>query len=50
MLNCATGGVKVEYGLDADNSGTLDAGEIIPALTKYICNGVDGTNYWYQWN
>jgi hypothetical protein len=37
--NCATGGVKLEYGLDANNNGTLDAGEINASLTKYICNG-----------
>ncbi len=41
--NCADGGTKLEYGLDANNNGTLDAGEINAALTKYICNGVQGT-------
>jgi hypothetical protein len=40
--NCTTGGVKVEYGLDADNNGTLDAGEINANLTKYVCNGATG--------
>jgi hypothetical protein len=40
--NCATGGVKLEYGLDANNSGILDAGEINAALTKYVCNGALG--------
>ena len=45
--NCATGGVKMEYGLDANNNGTLDAGEVNASLTKYICNGADGkTNAW----
>ncbi|MEN9339867.1 MAG: hypothetical protein RIQ62_1179, partial [Bacteroidota bacterium] len=38
-INCATGGVKLEYGLDANNNGLLDAGEINNALTQYICNG-----------
>ena len=45
--NCATGGTKLEYGLDANNNGVLDAGEINAALTKYICNGIDGAqNAW----
>ena len=37
--NCATGGVKLEYGIDANNNGVLDAGEINATLTKYVCNG-----------
>jgi hypothetical protein len=41
--NCATGGVKIEYGLDANINGVLDAGEINSALTKYVCNGAQGT-------
>ncbi|MFN5207960.1 MAG: hypothetical protein ACK5D8_00585, partial [Bacteroidota bacterium] len=40
--NCATGGVKVEYGLDANGNGTLDASEINASLTKYVCNGAVG--------
>ena len=46
--NCATGGVKQEYGIDANGNGTLDAGEVDATLTKYICNGVAGTvlNAW----
>jgi len=40
--NCTTGGVKLEYGLDANVNGTLDAGEINASLTKYICNGTAG--------
>ena len=40
--NCITGGVKIEYGFDANNSGTLDDAEINPALTKYVCNGIQG--------
>lgn len=41
-LNCATGGVKLEYGLDANSNATLDADEINDALTKYLCNGSQG--------
>ena len=41
--NCTTGGTKIEYGLDANNNGVLDAAEINAALTKYICNGAVGT-------
>jgi hypothetical protein len=40
--NCATGGVKLESGLDANTNGTLEAGEINPALTRYVCNGIVG--------
>jgi hypothetical protein len=38
-INCATGGVKLEYGLDANNNGSLDANEVNSALTKFVCNG-----------
>jgi hypothetical protein len=40
--NCTTGGVKIEYGLDANSNGILDAGEINATLTKYVCNGATG--------
>jgi hypothetical protein len=40
--NCATGGVKIEYGLDANNNGTLDVSEINATLTKFVCNGAVG--------
>ena len=40
--NCTTGGVKIEYGLDANNNGTLDIAEINASLTKYVCNGAVG--------
>lgn len=40
--NCSTGGVKLEYGLDSNNNGILDAGEINSSLTKYVCNGAIG--------
>jgi hypothetical protein len=41
--NCATGGTKVEVGLDANSNGVLDSGEVNATLTKYICNGATGT-------
>jgi hypothetical protein len=46
--NCATGGVKQEYGQDTNGNGVLDASEINAALTKYVCNGATGTvaNAW----
>jgi hypothetical protein len=37
--NCATGGMKIEYGLDANNNNILEAGEINATLTKYVCDG-----------
>ena len=40
--NCTNGGVKVEYGLDTNSNGTLDAGEVNATLTKYVCNGAAG--------
>lgn len=39
---CTFGGIQVDSGVDADNSGTLDAGEI--DSTNYICE--DG--FWVQ--
>jgi len=39
---CATGGVKLEYGLDLNSNGILDAAEITSSLTKYVCNGAVG--------
>ena len=41
-VNCTTGGVKIEYGLDANSNGTLDVSEINATLTKYVCNGAIG--------
>jgi hypothetical protein len=38
-INCATGGVKLEYGLDVNSNGELDANEINNGLTKFVCNG-----------
>jgi len=40
--NCATGGVKIEMGLDVNGNGVLDAGEENAALTRYVCNGAQG--------
>ena len=40
--NCLNGGVKLEYGLDTNGNGSLDAGEINSSLTKYVCNGAAG--------
>jgi hypothetical protein len=42
--NCANGGTKVETGLDANANGTLEAGEVNVAQTKYVCNGAQGAN------
>jgi hypothetical protein len=41
--NCATGGVKLEYGLDANSNGVLDVSEIDATLTQYVCNGSAGS-------
>ena len=42
-VNCTTGGIKVESGLDANNNGILDAAEVNALLTTYVCNGFVGT-------
>lgn len=39
-VNCMTGGLKVESGLDANANGILDASEV--TATNYVCNGVQG--------
>jgi hypothetical protein len=39
---CPTGGVKLEYGLDINGNGLLDATEITSTLTQYVCNGAVG--------
>lgn len=41
--NCAAGGIKIEFGLDNNNNGILDAAEINATLTKYVCNGIQGS-------
>lgn len=40
--NCATAGVKVELGLDADRDGSLGPTEVDAAATRYLCNGAQG--------
>lgn len=40
--NCTTGGIKLEFGQDANNNGVLDASEINASLTRYVCNGATG--------
>ena len=40
--NCATGGAKLEFGLDQDDNGLLEPSEIDPAQTRYLCNGEIG--------
>ena len=40
--NCATGGTRLDFGLDANNNGLLDAGEVNAALRRYVCNGAQG--------
>lgn len=43
-VNCAFGGSKIESGLDANGNGALDAGEVDPAATSYVCSfGPSGT-------
>lgn len=38
-VNCTYGGTKVETGLDVNNNGILEAGEINGTQTTYVCNG-----------
>jgi len=38
-VNCASGGTKIETGLDANGNGILDAAEINAVQTKYVCDG-----------
>jgi hypothetical protein len=40
--HCPFAGTRIETGLDADNSGTLDAAEIDAAATSYVCNLAPG--------
>jgi hypothetical protein len=47
--NCgAAGGSKVETGLDANRNGTLEAGEVNAAQTRYVCNGAAPSFYTRQ--
>ncbi len=36
--NCPFGGTKIETGLDTNDNGTLDPGEIDADATSYVCN------------
>jgi hypothetical protein len=40
--HCATGGSRVDAGLDANGDGTLEASEI--TSTQYVCNGTAGAS------
>ncbi len=40
IINCPTGGVALDYGIDDNKDGVLDSGEVDG--TEYICNGTDG--------
>ena len=41
-VNCSTGGVKLEFGLDVNDNRVLDSLEISPNLTRFVCNGPQG--------
>jgi hypothetical protein len=41
--NCATGGNKLQFGIDANSNNVLDISEINASLTRYVCNGAQGT-------
>jgi hypothetical protein len=43
-VNCATGGTKIQVGLDINNNGILENAEINASQTKYVCNGINGQN------
>lgn len=40
--NCATGGVRISVGQDANENGILDESEI--ASVSFVCNGADGSD------
>jgi collagen type I alpha len=40
--NCADGGMRVSYGVDANSDGTLQDDEL--EGTKFVCHGADGTD------
>lgn len=39
---CAEGGVRVEFGIDVNLDGVLDADEVDATLTQHICDGLSG--------
>jgi len=40
--NCPAGGTKIESGLDTNNNGILDDGEVVATATTYVCNSGSG--------
>ena len=40
--NCAAGGYKLVFYLDANGNGTLDSSELASSQTSYACNGATG--------
>ena len=43
-VNCASGGTKIETGLDVNGSGVLDVGEVNVSQTQYVCNGISNSS------
>lgn len=39
---CPDGGVRLDFGVDADGDGDLDPGEINETLTQFVCSGARG--------
>ena len=39
---CRNGGFRIEFGLDINKNLQLDQNEVNNALTKYVCNGING--------
>ncbi len=39
---CRNGGFRIEFGLDINKNLQLDPNEVNNALTKYVCNGING--------
>ena len=40
--NCAHGGIRLDFGLDSNDNGTLDAEELLSS--RYVCNGEKGAD------
>ena len=40
--NCASGGVKIQIGMDDDGDGSLSSSEV--DQTVYVCDGTDGVD------
>ena len=40
--NCASGGIKIDFGLDANYDGVLNQDEV--DITRYVCNGIFSSN------